>query len=478
MDNNIPKRNAKNVLLNKPDGKAVIAFCPPHPHCMHKKTSLKPLSLALWKRIDGYSSTSQIIDSLIRDGCYPAKVFSVPKILNTWAKNGLITWANQGQQEEQLSPREQRAKSIASKIFIAYQSAQKLRLEIQSSKEYHQTLNIKNPVLYFDREEETISHRFSSPHPALGGRTYGGRLWEKLSAHLKQRKELRMVEVGGGTGALARGFLNQLRKNRPDLWQKLSYVFIDLSTAFISSQRSKCYRYRAKTGFIQASGQDLPLSRSGVDLLMCNEVIADFDVIRLCHGDLKSGADSALPAKQQALDQIKRLGLSLEDAPPKFLFPWGAISFLEEVWQALIPGGVALVVEYGDESLYPREKVFKEHKEYSIHFNLLRKAAQSIGFKVKLDNLASFLSIDQNMQGLTRCGSCLLTSLLGNRAKKMVPKKPTRQMLSETLKAEFESLENLPFGSIESEFKNFWALFLRKPAVVAGSETEARLAIT
>jgi ubiquinone/menaquinone biosynthesis C-methylase UbiE len=469
MDNNIPSRNRKHILFHKPDGGAIIAFCPPpHPHCRPRKTFFDPFSLALWKKIDGSSGISRLADSLAGDGWSQAEVVSIPDILDTWVKDGLVARADHGRREERVSPKEERARSIARRMLAAYQSAQNSTVEIQSSREYHQNLNIENPDLHFDRVEGTVSHCFSSPHPVLEGKTYGGRLWERLSVQLKQRKGLRVAEVGGGTGALARGFLNQLHEDRPDLWRGLFYVFVDLSRAFISSQQSKCCRHRAKTGFIQASGQCLPLGRSTVDVLICNEVIADFDVVRLCRSELEKSTDSASPAKRQALGQIKRLGLSLEDAPPGFLFPWGAISFLEEAWRILAPGGLALVVEYGDESLYPQEVVFEGHKEYTIHFDLLRRAAQCIGFKTELRGLLSFLAVDENMQVLSPCGSCLLVTLLGNRVREAASKFPTRQVLSETLEAELESLENLPFNSIESEFKDFWALLLRKPSEEGG----------
>jgi len=464
MDKNILKRNKIHILFHQPNGGAIIAFCqPPPPRCQPQKTILTPFSLALWMKLDGSDSISQVIDSLRQDGWSRAETLRVPQILKTWEEEELIARAPICQPERQPSPREQQARAMAQQLLVAYQSAQNLEGGVQSSREYH-ARHIQNPASHFERLEITRSHKLRYPHPILEGKAYGGRLWEKLSEHLKRKESLRVAEVGGGTGDLAKEFLNQLKKDQPDLWPKLSYSFIDISPVLLSSQQSKCYHHRAKTRFIKASGQCLPLKRSSIDILICNEVIADFDVISLTKKDLQENSGSTSPDKQRALEQIRRLRLSLEDAPPKFLFPGGALSFLEETWQALTQGGLALVVEYGSESIYPQMVAFKGHNEFTVHFGLLKQAAQHLGFQANLSKLWSFISVDPNTPTATSCGICLLTKLFGRRAESLEAKIPTRRLVAETLKAEFEALENVPFGPVENEFKKFWALLLQKPA--------------
>lgn len=254
--------------------------------------------------------------------------------------------------------------------------------------EFHQDL-INDAAVEFDFVEPTINHGFRFPNDALGGLSYGARFCVSTLQLLPGVDEIDVLEVGGGTGSFAAGFIEQASKTeRP----AINYQIVDLSPALIASQQQRLSSLGARVDHFQQDATQLQIPDRKFDLIISNEVIADFSVSPVSrNGNEWQGPGAAY---------LEKYGLQDEGAPPSFLLNTGAIMFLERAWEHLAPGGILLVSEYGDEFTYPVQAYHLNHEEFSIHFGHLKKCAEQIGFSCRLMSLKEFLAIDDQVPTL------------------------------------------------------------------------------
>src|SRR5262249_29810034 len=141
--------------------------------------------------------------------------------------------------------------------------------------------------------------------------------------------------------------------------------------------------------YISENAVELDLPGRKFDLMVSNEVIADFPVASVerqhAEGVHLSGDGAAF---------IEKYALSVDDAPDSFYVNAGVFQFLERAWTHLKPGGLLILSEYGGESLYPVESFHLNHSEFSIHFGHVVRCARKIGFTCRLSALTEFLGID------------------------------------------------------------------------------------
>ena len=258
---------------------------------------------------------------------------------------------------------------------------------------------IEEAAWEFDQIEPTINHCYRFPHEALGGLNYGSRfclttLTPEVVPLLGQSQRLNVLEVGGGTGRFARSFIEQAMKL--DLsgsnGVSLNYHILDLSPALMQSQRKILSEFLPESRHFQQDATEFDLPGHTFDLIISNEVIADFPVASVERdGDNWQGDGAQYVAKYDLADK---------DAPHSFLVNAGAFRFIERAWKHLTPGGTLIVSEYGAVQRYPAVSFHLNHDEYSIHFGHLAACAAKVGFECRLLRLKEFLSLDDEVEVL------------------------------------------------------------------------------
>lgn len=244
----------------------------------------------------------------------------------------------------------------------------------------------------FDIIEPTVNHglRFSSQ--LLAGLDYGTRFCDSVFADsFANKTHFEVLEVGGGTGTFARSFIERAEQNG----KSLSYQIMDLSPALAENQRRMLSDIRPPVGHINQDAVRFDLSGRKFDLILLNEVIADFPVaaVERQEGDRFGGAGAAV---------LEKYALAVDDAPDRFYVNSGVFEFLERAWAHLRPGGRLILSEYGSKSRYPVESFHLNHSEFTIHFGHLIECGRKIGFDCRLEMLTEFLRIDDRMPVL--CG--------------------------------------------------------------------------
>lgn len=237
----------------------------------------------------------------------------------------------------------------------------------------------------FDLIEPTINHGYRFPHEALGGLDYGSRfclatLRPEVVPLLNQSSQLEVLEVGGGTGSFARAFIKQAAGMNGT---NVNYHILDLSPALMKSQRKLLSEVLPESRHFQQNATDFDLPDHTFDLIISNEVIADFPV--------------APGSEGEGAYYIDKYDLPVKDAPDSFVVNAGAFRFVERVWKHLNPGGTFIVSEYGAEQGYAGLSFHLNHDEYSIHFGHLAACAMKVGFHCRLATLKEFVGFDDEV---------------------------------------------------------------------------------
>jgi hypothetical protein len=244
----------------------------------------------------------------------------------------------------------------------------------------------------FDLIEPTVNHCFRFPHEALGGLDYGSRfclatLQPEVVPLMNNSSRLEVLEVGGGTGSFARSFLHQAARLNGT---SVNYHILDLSPALMTSQRKVLAELLPESRHFQQDATKFDLPGQTFDLIISNEVIADFPVAPVQRdNDGKWQGEGAY--------YLKKYNLSDKNAPGSFVVNAGAFDFIERAWQHLKPAGTLIVSEYGAEQGYPTECYHLNHAEYSIHFGHLAACAKIVGFQYRLLTLTEFLGLDDEV---------------------------------------------------------------------------------
>lgn len=254
-------------------------------------------------------------------------------------------------------------------------------------------LGIEDADWEFDLIEPTVNHGFRFSHPALGGLDYGSRfcvstLTPEVVGSLDHSSELNVLEVGGGRGSFAQSFLRQALKLK-----RVNYHILDLSPELMTSQKKILGEHLLAERHFQQDATSFDLPEHEFDLIISNEVIADFPVAQVERVKTKDGAYEWRGA---GAGDVEKYDLRNVDGPDQFLVNAGAFRFLERAWKHLTPGGTLIVTEYGSISQTPARSFHLNHDEYSIHFSNLETVASKIGFKTRLLTLKEFLGIDDD----------------------------------------------------------------------------------
>ena len=312
--------------------------------------------------------------------------------------------------------------------------------------DYHRQA-ITDPGLQFDHAETTLAHLLRRPHPALGGRRYGGALIDGLAARgLRLGGRLRVLEIGGGTGDLAQAASAALRAAGTEL----SYRIVELSPALAAAQRER------GLDVIAGDALEVELPAASFDLIIANEMIGDLGV-------------DPFP---EAGDWVERFELDVEDAGEDSLLNTGAFALLERVDQWLAPGGLAVLTEFGELHTWPRVSTHLDHPEVSIRFDHLEAVAAALGFETEYLFVIDLLDMRRDLEGLatTRSYFRALSALLADAGVELDKIGYTRQMFEDLIAGKlekgsfgdirYEKIEDRLMGLVPHEFK---ALIVRKP---------------
>lgn len=244
----------------------------------------------------------------------------------------------------------------------------------------------------FDQIEPTVNHCFRLPHEALGGLDFGSRfcistLKPQVIPLMNGSPVLEVLEVGGGTGSFARSFIKQaanLNSNR------VNYHILDLSPALMENQRKLLSEVLPESRHFQQNATVFDLPSHTFDLIISNEVVADFPVASVQRKNVDE-------VQGDGAYYVDKYGLCEKDAPDSFVVNSGAFRFIERAWKHLKPGGTLIVTEYGSEQKYPARSYNLNHDEYTIHFGHLAACAAKVGFQCRLLTLKEFLDFDDDV---------------------------------------------------------------------------------
>ena len=243
----------------------------------------------------------------------------------------------------------------------------------------------------FDQIEPTVNHCFRFSHEALGGLDYGSRfclstLKPEVVPLMNCSSQLEVLEVGGGTGSFARSFIKQAASLNAT---QVNYHILDLSPALMENQRKILSELLPESRHFQQNATEFDLPGHTFDLIISNEVIADFPVASV---QRKNGNEF----QGEGAYYVDKYGL-WENAPDSFLVNSGAFRFIERAWEQLKPGGTLIVTEYGSEQIYPARSYNLNHDEFTIHFGHLAICAAKVGFQCRLLTLKEFLDFDDDV---------------------------------------------------------------------------------
>ncbi|HTM21392.1 MAG TPA: class I SAM-dependent methyltransferase [Kofleriaceae bacterium] len=323
----------------------------------------------------------------------------------------------------------------------------------------------------FDHQETTLSHLLRRPHPALGGRSYGQALVDALVARgLPATRPLRALEIGGGLGYLARAVCEALAARAIEV----RYTIVELAPALAAAQRAQCAGLPVDVIEADALAVDLP--DGGFDLILSNEMIGDLPAVELTHEQAGIGlGPTELAARLSRCGRggelVAALGLTIDDAPDPFFLTTGAIALCERIAGWLAPGGLAMVSEFGDLGRWPRLSTHLDHPELSIHFGLLREAAERLGLDAEVVFVIDLIDLDRTLEGMatTRSYFRALQAMLAEAGVQLEKIGYTRQMFGALLagrvdptrigEIRFDRIEDRLMGLVPHEFK---ALVIRR----------------
>ena len=243
---------------------------------------------------------------------------------------------------------------------------------VNRTDDYYKTISSATDLM---DNELTVSHLFRSGGAfTKSGLPYG----EMLAKKLGLREGMNILEVGPGLGDLAESICKGL--------QDFRYTFVDVSFDAIKYLKSK-FRGSRFSFIVGDFLNEKPGEK--FDLIICNEVLADFPAIvnmTLYAPKIREGDEDAY---YDAVSLVKFYGLAL---PKVSNFSYGAVKFLEKARGLLADGGKVFVCEHSSEKS-KRIGVFG-HNEYTIDFGKLEKVAGKLKFaKKERGTLTSLLGV-------------------------------------------------------------------------------------
>jgi SAM-dependent methyltransferase len=175
---------------------------------------------------------------------------------------------------------------------------------------------------------------------------------------------------------------------------------MDLSPALIESQQRMLADFEPAIEYFEQDATQFDLPERMFDLIISNEVIADFPVATVRRNDQRKSTENEPEWLGDGAPYVEKYGLYIDSAPDRFFVNAGAFEFIERAWKHLAPGGTLVLSEYGGISKYPAESFHLNHAEFSIHFGHVMECARAVGFICRLQSLKEFLNINDQVKVL------------------------------------------------------------------------------
>ncbi|MDD2689105.1 MAG: methyltransferase domain-containing protein [Candidatus Omnitrophica bacterium] len=445
MDKQLLKRNECIVWYNRPQDGVIFT-------CLKEKKdfiSLRGIQARLWTQLSKACSIGELRGLIRKNKTHMKYSHKIENIIKPLIRKGIL--------EYHISQRDKKNPAFPQKYQKYNEFYLNLSRELNSVKNFNKNPNLnlyhKNSIhgshRHFEKNEVTVSHVYREAHPALGGMSYGARLFRKLNSIKKINPQSTVVEVGGGTGFLTRSFLEEYKRNNhtKDLPR---YACCDLSFKFLENQRDANERHHLS--YCQANAECMPFKNNSLDLIIANENIADFTAAKV---NKKEALDflggkielSAIkdPSVRRSLYWIKFASLDINDATPEFIFNLGAVEFISRVKKILKRGGLVFITEYGIMNGYPTAVYLRGHVEYSIQFNHLIRVAKALGMRVEIHNLAEFFGFKKNIAVIDHCSLGFLYNMLKKDKIDLPFLAYTKEMLRQKIPKQVRYFNNLKF---------------------------------
>jgi SAM-dependent methyltransferase len=267
------------------------------------------------------------------------------------------------------------------------------------------------------------------PHPALRGRTYGQALADVLLERgAVPEGRVRILEIGAGLGYVARDVIARLR----DTGRDVDYTIVELSRVLADAQKERLgnsARWLLADALTVelpdapprfAKGTDSPIALSegvphpssngsgpatlphGFDIILANEMVGDLPA-RWCHREeLGLSPEGGAPdlEKVRAVSPLAADHIRLDDAPEPCWLQTGAFELIARIARWLVPGGIAIVTEFGELAGWPKLSSHLDHPELSTHFGHLTQVARGVGLDAKVEFVIDLLDFDRTERGL------------------------------------------------------------------------------
>jgi SAM-dependent methyltransferase len=334
--------------------------------------------------------------------------------------------------------------------------------------EYH-VESIANANEQFDHQETTLSHLLRVPHPALGNRTYGQAVVDALLARdMIPLGTVRVLEVGAGLGYVARDVIERLRERG----RIVEYTIVELSPALAAAQRD---RLGSDARWIEGDALTAAIPEHAFELVISNEMVGDLPAKQLSRPDIGLDAVGTGTADRDKVRAVHPLAdaVNLDDAPEPFYLQTGAFELVSKLARWLVPGGSAIVTEFGDANAWPKLSTQLDHPELSTHFGHLQQVARAESLEASVEFVIDLLDFDRTQQGLatTRSHFRALRALAAHAGVELQKIGYTRELLAHTVagKLDLDSIGDLRFDRIEDRLMGlvpheFKALLVKKPS--------------
>jgi 2-polyprenyl-3-methyl-5-hydroxy-6-metoxy-1,4-benzoquinol methylase len=365
--------------------------------------SIPPLAAAIFKLADGTRTLQEIFTTLGRDK--DAEILKDPVFREaleflTGLERQLLKFTSRG---EDLCDPYEAVNTVPRDLYHSFRwNGQPVDPSSEPIIEFHLS-GIEDASWEFDLIETTVNHAFRFPSEALGGCDYGSRfclstLCPEVVPGLHLSDRLEVLEVGGGTGTFARSFIKQAATALQG--KDLNYHILDLSPTLIQNQRKLLSEILPASRHFQQDATQFDIPGQKFDLIISNEVIADFPIASVERCSAGAGDDYGKKWSGGGSYYLEKYDLQTEGAPDSFLVNSGTFQFIERCWKHLSPGGTLILSEYGGAQIYPVQSFNLNHEEFSIHFGHLMACGQKVGFSCRLLTLKEFLSLDDEVLAL------------------------------------------------------------------------------
>jgi ubiquinone/menaquinone biosynthesis C-methylase UbiE len=336
---------------------------------------------------------------------------------------------------------------------------------------YHEQ-TLADAEAQFEEHETTLSHLFSLPHEALRGRTWAAAVLEAAVARGWWAGGP-VVEVGGGTGRFAEGWLRAVRDSFPERWQELAsmgYKVVELAPALRAAQTERLRAFAACARVEAGHAERLPLADASVGFLISNEVIADLRIAMVPLAVARNPVADADHAEALAL--LRAAPLDLSNAPDPVPVQVGSAAFLREIARVLAVGATAVLTEFGAPDAFPLESTHLDHAEWSVQFRPLYTYARTLGLDAEIVPVSDLVDLraDVTVLATTRTQFRNLRWLLAKHGVALPKRAVTPQELASRCARQgfdllrVEGLQWTPCGERVMGLRpaEFWALAVTK----------------